>query len=230
MPGLMAALAGGTPSSTSITSLTSSTGGAPSGLNFGIGSTASSAAPSGGLSLTSPIKPLTTTAGITGAAVAPTSSILTGGSATGATQGQGVGGGGGAPGQGAGDSSTAAPSATQLSTATATSQANAANVSQMNFRQLQEAINKWMLDLQDQEKLFLDQATKVNSWDKTLIQNGDKIAKLNDSITKVKNDHTRLEHALDYLKTQQTEFENFLEPLEAGLPRNIPVEPEREQL
>lgn len=229
MPGLMAALAGGTPSSTSITSLTSSTGGggAPSGLNFGIGSTASSAAPSGGLSLTSPIKPLTTTAGITGAAVAPTSSILTGGSATGATQGQGVGGGGGAP----GDSSAAAPSTTQLSTATATSQAaNAANVSQMNFRQLQEAINKWMLDLQDQEKLFLDQATKVNSWDKTLIQNGDKIAKLNDSITKVKNDHTRLEHALDYLKTQQTEFENFLEPLEAGLPRNIPVEPEREQL
>lgn len=47
---------------------------------------------------------------------------------------------------------------------------------------------------------------------------------------KVKADHARLEHALEYLKTQQLEFEAFLEPLEAGIPSNLPVEPEREQL
>lgn len=46
----------------------------------------------------------------------------------------------------------------------------------MNFRQLQEAINKWMLDLQEQERIFLDQATKVNAWDRTLIVNGDKVS------------------------------------------------------
>lgn len=45
----------------------------------------------------------------------------------------------------------------------------------MNFRQLQEAINKWMLDLQEEEKSFLEMATKVNAWDRTLITNGEKV-------------------------------------------------------
>ncbi|CAL8078146.1 unnamed protein product [Orchesella dallaii] len=122
--------------------------------------------------------------------------------------------------------------APQLATATTTAQATQqpANMSQMNFRQLQEAINKWMIDLQEQEKIFLEQATKVNAWDRTLIDNGEKIGKLNESVTKVKADHARLEHAVEYLKNQQKEFDAFLEPLEAGLPVNVPVEPEREHL
>jgi len=31
----------------------------------------------------------------------------------------------------------------------------------MNFRQLDEALNKWLLDLEEQEKVFLNQATQV---------------------------------------------------------------------
>ena len=46
----------------------------------------------------------------------------------------------------------------------------------MNYRQLEEAINKWTLELEEQEKIFLQQATQVNAWDRLLIDNGEKVS------------------------------------------------------
>ena len=45
----------------------------------------------------------------------------------------------------------------------------------MNYRQLEEAINKWTIELEEQEKIFLQQATQVNAWDRLLIDNGEKV-------------------------------------------------------
>lgn len=45
----------------------------------------------------------------------------------------------------------------------------------MTYGQLDGLINKWNLDLEDQEKYFLHQATQVNAWDRTLIENGEKV-------------------------------------------------------
>ena len=45
----------------------------------------------------------------------------------------------------------------------------------MNYRQLEESINKWTLELEEQEKIFLQQATQVNAWDRLLIENGEKV-------------------------------------------------------
>jgi nuclear pore complex protein Nup62 len=45
----------------------------------------------------------------------------------------------------------------------------------VNFRQLQEQINKWTIDIEEQERDFIEQATKVNYWDKVLMANGDKV-------------------------------------------------------
>lgn len=58
----------------------------------------------------------------------------------------------------------------------------------MNYRQLEEAINKWTLELEEQEKVFLNQATQVNAWDRLLMENGEKIVKLHESVEKVKLD------------------------------------------
>ena len=58
----------------------------------------------------------------------------------------------------------------------------------MNYRQLEEAINKWTLELEEQEKVFLNQATQVNAWDRLLMDNGEKIVKLHESVEKVKLD------------------------------------------
>lgn len=45
----------------------------------------------------------------------------------------------------------------------------------MTYGQLEGLINKWSLDLEDQERYFLHQATQVNAWDRTLIENGEKV-------------------------------------------------------
>lgn len=45
----------------------------------------------------------------------------------------------------------------------------------MTFRQLEETINKWTTELEEQEKYFLDQATQVNAWDRIVIENGERV-------------------------------------------------------
>lgn len=45
----------------------------------------------------------------------------------------------------------------------------------INFRQLEDTINKWKIELEEQEKVFLNQATQVNAWDTLLITNGEKV-------------------------------------------------------
>merc|ERR1712037_654731 len=72
----------------------------------------------------------------------------------------------------------------------------------MTFRQLEENINKWSLELEDMEKVFLNQATMVNAWDQMLIKNGAKIVSLNESVAAVRTDQQRLEHELDFVASQ----------------------------
>lgn len=48
-------------------------------------------------------------------------------------------------------------------------------IASMNFSQLEENINKWTLDLDEQVKIFMNQATQVNAWDQLLIENGEKV-------------------------------------------------------
>ena len=60
----------------------------------------------------------------------------------------------------------------------------------MTYRQMEEAINKWTVELEEQEKVFLNQATQVNAWDRMLFENGDKIVSLNDEVEKVKVEQT----------------------------------------
>jgi nuclear pore complex protein Nup62 len=45
----------------------------------------------------------------------------------------------------------------------------------MSYTQLEGLINKWSLELEDQERHFLQQATQVNAWDRTLVENGEKV-------------------------------------------------------
>lgn len=69
----------------------------------------------------------------------------------------------------------------------------------INFCQLEESINKWTLDLEEQEKVFVNQATQINAWDKLLITNGEKIVTLNQEVERVKIEQQQLEQELDYV-------------------------------
>jgi len=99
----------------------------------------------------------------------------------------------------------------------------------MSFRQLEENINKWKLELEDTERLFLNQASQVNAWDQLLVKNGEKILDLNDSVSRVRQDQQRLEHELDFVSGQQAELEEALRPLELALAGTTTVDTERER-
>ena len=88
---------------------------------------------------------------------------------------------------------------------------------EMNYQQLEENINKWMQDLEKQEKEFLEQATHVNAWDRFLVENGEKITCLNSDMERVKVEQQKLDHELDFIKSQQRELDEMLIPLEKSV-------------
>ncbi|XP_044522591.1 nuclear pore glycoprotein p62 [Gracilinanus agilis] len=82
------------------------------------------------------------------------------------------------------------------------------------YAQLENLINKWSLELEAQEKHFLHQATQVNAWDRSLLENGERIMSLHREVEKVKLDQRRLDQELDFILAQQKELEELLAPLE----------------
>lgn len=103
--------------------------------------------------------------------------------------------------------------------------------SSMNFVQLEEVINKWTLELEEQEKMFINQATQINAWDRLLVNNSEKIVELNNSVENVKLQQQQLDYELDFILAQQRELEECLVPLEkelASAPVNI--DPQREHM
>ncbi|XP_077583772.1 uncharacterized protein LOC144203984 isoform X2 [Stigmatopora nigra] len=87
----------------------------------------------------------------------------------------------------------------------------------LTYAQLEGLINKWSLELEDQERHFLQQATQVNAWDRLLVENGEKITSLHKEMEKVKLDQKRLNQELDFILSQQKELEDLLSPLEESV-------------
>lgn len=86
---------------------------------------------------------------------------------------------------------------------------------------------KWTLELEEQEKVFTNQATQVNAWDSILLKNGEKIVDLNKAVEKVKSDQVAMEQELEFITAQQTELEETILPLEKELskiPQQIDVD------
>ncbi|KAJ9578658.1 hypothetical protein L9F63_005148 [Diploptera punctata] len=129
-------------------------------------------------------------------------------------------------------SSTPSTTATGFSLATGTtvSSAPSGTSTSLNFCQLEESINKWTLELEEQEKVFMNQATQVNAWDRLLIGNGEKIVSLNNAVERVKLEQQQLDNELDFILAQQRELEDCLAPLEKELSSDGVSDPEREHI
>ncbi|XP_052873439.1 nuclear pore glycoprotein p62 [Anopheles cruzii] len=138
-----------------------------------------------------------------------------------------------------GTANTTAPPATgttgpavaaSLTTTTQTTQSAAVPTGQqLKFFQLEEFINKWTLELEEQEKLFTNQATQVNAWDNMLLSNSEKIVTLNEAVTKVKAEQNAMEQELEFITAQHTELEECIVPLEQELSRITQIDLERGQ-
>ncbi|XP_055267524.1 nuclear pore glycoprotein p62 [Moschus berezovskii] len=111
-------------------------------------------------------------------------------------------------------SNTAASGSTPSGPSTA---AGGSSSAALTYAQLESLINKWSLELEDQERHFLQQATQVNAWDRTLIENGERITSLHREVEKVKLDQKRLDQELDFILSQQKELEDLLSPLEESV-------------
>jgi nuclear pore complex protein Nup62 len=59
--------------------------------------------------------------------------------------------------------------------------------STLTFKILEDYVNKWMSDLDSQEKDFLNQATQLNALDKLMIENGEKVFEKEKIFTTVVN-------------------------------------------
>lgn len=115
--------------------------------------------------------------------------------------------------------------------ATSTTTAPSSTPASINFVQLEESINKWTLDLEEQEKTFMNQAAQINTWDHFLIKNADKIVSLNNEVENVKLEQKKLDHELDFILAQQKELEDCLVPLEKELASNNAArDPQRENM
>lgn len=94
---------------------------------------------------------------------------------------------------------------------------------------MEEHINKWTLELEEQEKMFSNQATQINAWDRVLIENSDKIVGLNEAFKKVKIEQKALEQELEYIAAQHVELDECIRPLEKEMSKSQQVDPERQQ-
>lgn len=127
--------------------------------------------------------------------------------------------------------STTQPSttATSLVTSTNVTAAPSSIGTSMNFVQLEETINKWTLELEEQEKMFVNQNTQLIAWDMQLVKNGEKIIELNKSVIEVKLLQQQLDHELDFILAQQRELDECLTLLSKELsttPVNIDAQRE----
>ncbi|KAL7648218.1 UNVERIFIED_CONTAM: hypothetical protein RMT77_000121 [Armadillidium vulgare] len=119
-------------------------------------------------------------------------------------------------------SSSFGPVAT-LSTATSTSSfgtIGAGGATNLSMRQLEERLNKWLVELKEQEERFLRQAAHVNAWDQILQNGHEQVQSLKDTLHTVKSDQSRLEAEIDFIRGQQDELERLLEPLESATNAN----------
>ena len=80
-------------------------------------------------------------------------------------------------------------SLTSTSTSTTTTVPNTQTPASQNppitFKVLEDYINKWMSDLDSQEKDFINQATQLNALDKLMIENGEKVTSSNFKISRI---------------------------------------------
>jgi nuclear pore complex protein Nup62 len=90
----------------------------------------------------------------------------------------------------------------------------------ITFRVLEDYINKWMSDLDDQEKDFISQATQLNALDKLMIANGEKLVDVSSEVDRLNNEQQQLEQELNFILSQQNDLEVAIKKFETGIDDN----------
>ncbi|KAI9341053.1 Nsp1-like C-terminal region-domain-containing protein [Pilaira anomala] len=79
---------------------------------------------------------------------------------------------------------------------------------------MEDILNMWTKELEKQTKDFHKQASQVAKWDQQLIENGNKISKLHENVTKVEVTQREIDQNLEYINAQQEELNSILDTYE----------------
>lgn len=82
---------------------------------------------------------------------------------------------------------------------------------------LEDIVNGWSTSLDERVREFTNLAAEVKAWDSVLIQNGDEISKLYNSLQALDPVATTITESLDYVESQQKEMSAVLDGYEAQL-------------
>ncbi|KAB0804659.1 hypothetical protein PPYR_01629 [Photinus pyralis] len=126
-------------------------------------------------------------------------------------------------------SAPAFPAGTALTTLTTSGISTLPATGSMTFAQLEDTINKWTSDLEEQGKLFGNQARHLNAWDRLLISNAEKILGVSNGIERIKQQQDQLDQDLDFVLAQQKELEDCIAPLEKELSEIVVSDVDRDQ-
>jgi nuclear pore complex protein Nup62 len=118
---------------------------------------------------------------------------------------------------------TAAPSTAGLGASTnqqtgatlgASTAGPAPQLTRLKNKTMDEIITRWASDLSKYQKEFQDQAAKVASWDRLLVENGDKIQTLYLSTFEAERQSAEIERQLSNVESQQSELAAWLDRYE----------------
>jgi nuclear pore complex protein Nup62 len=82
-------------------------------------------------------------------------------------------------------------------------------------RSIEDIISKWTSVLGNLTKEFQTQASDINSWDKVLMENGDRITQMYTEVVVAERKQTSIDQTLDYINRQQDDVEALLDNYEA---------------
>jgi nuclear pore complex protein Nup62 len=82
---------------------------------------------------------------------------------------------------------------------------------------MDEIITRWASDLSKYQKEFQEQAAKVASWDRLMVENGDKIQKLYLSTFEAERQSAEIERQLANVESQQDELASWLDRYETDV-------------
>jgi nuclear pore complex protein Nup62 len=90
-------------------------------------------------------------------------------------------------------------------------------LSRLKNKTMDEIITRWASDLLKYQKEFQDQAAKAATWDRLLVENGEKIQKLYSSTYEAERASTEVERQLATVESQQAELTSWLDRYEAEI-------------
>jgi nuclear pore complex protein Nup62 len=79
---------------------------------------------------------------------------------------------------------------------------------------IEQIINQWNEDLNEQLVLFHQQARDISAWDKTVTENGERIAQTYEELLQLESTQKEIAQSLEYVDSQQQELDRLLDTLE----------------